>query len=268
MNGASDNTHFDMPIVIKISRTAPALDTTIVLFDKNGVLYSIDNSVFTSTWGSNMIQMNLSFVPQSVQFDPESEILADATFTKDPGLTLLPLNEFEFSAQKENNAAKLLWAISEPMRYSLYEIERSVAGSAFQKINTQFAIPNAVNFMYLDTDMPNGLIYYRIKVFESNGSSFYSKVAVINNKKTEVFEISPNPAVDYINISHASTKTIIANIRIVDGMGKMVKRLPSQSILPGSKLRIPVEGIAAGTYFIEIEGSQYFKIVKKVLITK
>ncbi|MCC6693355.1 MAG: T9SS type A sorting domain-containing protein [Chitinophagaceae bacterium] len=268
VNGASDNTHFDMPLVIKISRTAPIADTTIVLFDKNGEIYTLDNGVFTTTLGSNIIQMNLSFVPQTIQFDPESEILADASFAKDPGLTVLPLNEFEFSAQKENNTAKLLWTIGVPMRYTYFEIERSVTGSAFEKIHAQNATSSAVNFMYLDTDMPNGIIYYRIKVFEANGSSFYSKVAVINNKKMEVFEVNPNPAVDFIYVSHASAKTIKANIRIVDAVGKTVKVISGQSIFPGNKLRIPVQDIAAGTYFVEIDGSQYFKIVKKVLITK
>src|SRR6218665_2994139 len=122
VNGASDNTHFDMPLVIKISRASPAKDTTVVLFDKNGTLYTVNNGVFTSIGSGNIIQIGLSFTPTTLAFDPESEILANGSFSKDAGLALLATKVVSFSAVKDNNDAKLLWGIDQGMEYNSFEV--------------------------------------------------------------------------------------------------------------------------------------------------
>ncbi|MFT3982246.1 MAG: M1 family aminopeptidase [Ferruginibacter sp.] len=271
VSGTSDNTHFDMPLVIKFSRTSPAADTTIILFDKGGVLYNDNNGVFTSSWGSNLIQVGLSFVPTAVSFDPESEILATATFTKDATLTLLATKIAEFSAKKENKDARLYWSIDQSFDYNAFEIERSLNGTTFEKIGTQTAAQNTTNarsFYHTDRNMPIGIVYYRIKIIERDGSSFYTKVAVVNNKQTAVFEVNPNPAIDNMFISHNDSKTIIANIRIVDAAGKLVKTFTKQSLLPGAKLAVNVKDMPPGIYYVEIEAEQYFKMIKKVMVIR
>lgn len=270
-SSGSTNIHFDVPLVIRFSRTSPAQDTTIVLFDKQGTLYTVDNGTFTTMGAGNMIQVGLSFVPTTVTFDPESEILVQATFTKDASLTLLATRLLSFSASKVNKDAKLVWSIDQGMDYAAFEIERSKDGVLFEKIGEQTAAQNTSgsrSFVHTDIQMPAGIVYYRIKVLERNGAYFYSKLGVINNKQTEVFEVNPNPAVNDIFISHSNTKTIVANIKINNGAGKTVMMLQKQSLAPGAQLKIPVAKLAAGIYYVEIEGEQYFKMIKKIMVVK
>ncbi len=269
VNAASDNSHFDMPLVIRISRTAPAADTTIVLFDRNGVINTVNDGVFTS-WGSNIIQLGLSFTPTTVTFDPLSEVLADGVFTKNAGLALLATNVVEFTAKKEGKNADLLWTIDQAADYSSFEIERSSNGTSFEKIASQFAAQNngARSFTHTDYNIPSGRIYYRIKIIENDGSYFYTKVASIINKATEAFVVSPNPATDHVMISHSSQAAVVANIRVVDNAGRTVKSLLKQTIPAAGKLRVPLQDLGAGNYYVEIDGDQYFKMTHKIVLIK
>lgn len=120
----------------------------------------------------------------------------------------------------------------------------------------------------MDYNLPAGIVYYRIQIIERDGSSFYTKTASINNKLNESFIVSPNPATDYINISHGSSASIIVNVKITDAAGRFVKAVSKQRVGAGSNLRIPMDGYAAGTYYVEIEGEAYFKVVKKIALIK
>ena len=97
---------------------------------------------------------------------------------------------------------------------------------------------------------------------------FYTKIASLNNKFSEPFVVSPNPASDHIMISHGSSTSLLANVKLLDGAGRLVKVLSKQLIAAGNKLRIPLDGLSAGTYYVEIEGGEYFKVVKKIALIK
>ena len=271
VNSGSDNTHFDIPVVIRFTKsTAPTGDTTITLFDKGGVLYKVNNGVFSSASGGNLIQIGLPFVPTRIVFDSLAETMSAGAFVKDPTLSLLATNVVNFSAQKDNRNAKLAWSIDQSFDYNSFEIERSTNGTVFEKIGTQTSAQNnnARNFSFTDYNIPAGIIYYRVKVVERNGSSFYTKIASINTKSTESFVVTPNPATDYINISHGASASLLVNVKITDAAGRLVKSLTKQSVAAGNNLRVSLAGFAAGTYYVEIEGEEYFKVVKKIALIK
>jgi hypothetical protein len=271
VNTLSNNTHFDVPLVIKFYKTsAPIKDTTIVLFDKQGSLYTVNDGVFTSSSGGNLIQISLSFTPNVIEFDALSETLTTGAFVKNAGLALLSTKLVDFTAQKEDRNAKLSWSIKESADYSLFEIEKSTNGIVFEKIATQTNIQNngLRNFSFTDYNLPKGVVFYRIKIIEKDGSSFYTKIASINNKFSESFVVSPNPASDHIMISHSASTTLLTNVKVLDASGRVVKTIAKQTIAPGNKLRIPIQGLASGTYYVEIEGGEYFKVVKKIALIK
>lgn len=277
------NNHFTMPVVLRLRKTsAPARDTTIVLFDRDGVLNRVSSDgVHSSSSGGNIIQVGISFTPESIEFDPLSETLAlpdvgpASTYTptllvKDAGLALLATKIADFAAYKDGKNAKLTWTINQAVDYASFEIERSLDGTGFTSIRNMTADqnPGAISFNHTDLNIPGGIIYYRIKVIERDGSSFYTKVATVNNKLTESFIVSPNPATDHIMVSHGATTPITVNIKITDAVGKTIKTVSKQTITTGGKLRVPLQGYASGTYYVEIEGEEYFKVIKKITLVK
>lgn len=273
--------HFDMPIVLRIRKTTtPARDTTIILFDKGGVLHRVsDNGVFSASSGGSIIQVGLSFVPTEVQYDPWSETLSKpdvsaalvpTVLVRNSALALLATKVVDFAAVKEGKNAKLSWAINQSVDYASFEIERSTTPTGFTNVGSRTAgqAPGATSFTHTDFNIPAGIIYYRIKVIEKDGSSFYTKVATVNNKSNESFVISPNPATDHIMISHGSSAPVTLNLKITDAAGKVVKTISKQAVSAGGKLRIPMDNYAAGTYYVEIEGEEYFKVVRKIALIK
>ncbi|MBC7867042.1 MAG: M1 family metallopeptidase, partial [Gloeobacteraceae cyanobacterium ES-bin-316] len=79
---------FEMPVVVRVQGSNPVtMDTTIVLYDKQGILHTVNNGVLTST-GANLVQFNLSFAPTTISFDPFRQVLANGSIMPDPTLTI------------------------------------------------------------------------------------------------------------------------------------------------------------------------------------
>lgn len=262
------NTHFNMPVVVKLSRTSPTKDTTVVLYDDNGILNYINDGVLTSS-GTNLVQFKLSFVPTTVTFDPENETIATGTFTKDAGLILLATNTVTLSGSKIANDAKLNYSIAAGMDYATVSLERSTDNINFISINsvTANAQLQESNFDYTDKNVAADIIYYRVKVTLKNGSFVYSKILALKSVlPSGYYSISPNPAKNFINISTEGTSELV-NILIYNTDGKVVKKLERQRIGEARQIIIPAKGMAAGSYFVDvIRLSTDQKITKKLIL--
>jgi len=265
--------HFDMPVVVRIQGSVPAtMDTTVVVYDLNNILYYDQNGVITST-GSNLINFHLSFTPVTITFDPFSQMLASGAFAKN---TLLPVSVLAtqvitFNGVKEGNTAKLSWGIENSLDYASFEVERSADNIAFQNIgsikSTDF--PGKTNFTFVDNNILPGNGYYRIKIIEKNGNVLYTKTIVINNKANDsYFTISPNPASRYIVISSTAAAKEIVDIKIYDATGRQVKELLKQPFSNSSNLQINVEDLGIGNYFVEIARPNQGHYTKQISIIR
>ncbi len=93
-------------------------------------------------------------------------------------------------------------------------------------------------------------------LFTSDINGVEEKINISNN-----FQISPNPAEDFIEISvgsrHALTNT---DIRIFNVFGEIVRN-PTPTLPKGEGLRIDVSGLPSGVYFVRV-GDKLMKFVK------
>lgn len=247
------NTHFNMPVVVKMSRTSPAKDTTVILYDNNGILNYINDGVLTSS-GTNTVQYRLSFIPTTVTFDPENETIATGTFTKDAGMVLVATNAVTLNGIKEANSSKLNYSVEQGMDYASINLERSADNVNFVTINSisSSAQIQETQFNYTDNNIANDIIYYRVKVILKNGATLYSKILALKAVlPAGYYSISPNPAKSFINITAAGASENV-NIIIYTGEGKVVQKLEHQRIGDNKPVIIPAKGFAAGNYFIDI----------------
>jgi hypothetical protein len=263
-------THFDMPVAVRIQGTPSTLDTTVIIYDQGGILYKDVNGVLTST-GSNIVNYHLSFTPVTITMDAFVQTLATGTFTKNTGIpvTILATNILSFNGAKAGNTAKLAWTIDNSYDYASFEVERSADGINFEKIGTLNAVdyPNTSSFSFIDYNILTGMNYYRIKIIDKNEFVLYTKTISISNKLDNYFTVSPNPAKDYIVISAAGVKEKV-DIKIFDASGRVVKKLSNQSFLNGNALKVSVEDMMAGMYFIEIQIPGVDKYIKQISIIR
>ena len=261
-------THFDMPLAVRIQGAAGVGDTTVIVYDENGVINYDNNGVLSST-GGNIVQYTLSFVPVTITFDAYSQVIATGTFTKNSGLGVLATNIINFSGNNGRDNVKLWWGIDKATDYALFEIEKSNDGVSFEKIGTIKSTENTgkYNFSFTDQSTSAATAYYRIKVVQKNGVVIYTKtIAISNTAGYELYTITPNPAADYILVNGIATEK--ADIKIYDGSGKVVKKLLKQTLTAGNGLRISVNDLCAGNYFVEIQSVNSGRHTRQIVIVK
>lgn len=257
--------HFDMPVAVRIQGVIG--DTTIVVYDNNGTIYYNNDGVLTSS-GSNIVQYNLSFVPTTVTFDAFSQVLANGSFTKYPGLVVLATGILDFTGKKELEHARLYWSINNVYNNALFEVERSTDAKNFEKIGTLSAgdSVNRQQFSFTDPAILHGTLYYRIKVIQKDGSVIYTKLVALSNITEQgLYTISPNPAHDFILINSTGLNEKI-DIKMYDAAGRLMKKSVRQPINANSTLKMMVSELSTGTYFVEILSSVNGSSTKQIVI--
>ncbi len=259
--------HFDMPLAIRIQGSSSG-DTTVIVYDKNGVINYDNNGVLTST-GSNMVQYTLSFVPSTITFDALSQTLANGAFAKDASLKVLSVNATGLSVKRQEKTAMLSWNTDKEDGFASFEIQKSTDGVLFVTIGVADAnrLVNQRSFGFTDHTLFEGVNYYRIKTNQQNGTETFSKiVSVLYKNSNAPYTISPNPAASYVLIRNNNVSEK-ADIKIVDASGKLVQKI-DQQLLPGyGDVKIDVHQLPSGTYFLKI-GSKGKTFLKPIMVTR
>jgi hypothetical protein len=177
----------------------------------------------------------------------------------------VPLNVgfTELNAQQKSiNTAKINWKVQKEDNVTAFEIEKMNSQNEFFKIGS--VKPNA-NFYYtfFDENATDSKNYYRIKVIEANGDTYYSAIVNTSNgyKPVQDITITPNPADEKINI-FLGNDAGNSKLEIINNMGQVVF---TQN---GSKdyLSADISHLAKGYYHVRITGDNTLstgKFIKK-----
>lgn len=99
-----------------------------------------------------------------------------------PNSALLPSSNLKsFDARVQNGAIALNWALAKDHSIEKIDVERSSGNGAFIKINTVSIERSGV--VDYEADGEN---YYRLKLYENDGKSFYSKTIVVKNAEKPI----------------------------------------------------------------------------------
>lgn len=115
----------------------------------------------------------------------------------------LPLKTFVFEARKNENKALLNFKTTDETNINKYEIERSIDGNRFIKIEEIKANNFARNeYNYFDEQPFETINYYRIKTIEKDGKITYSEVKPLDFSiiKKHSIKIYPNPVASILNV--------------------------------------------------------------------
>jgi hypothetical protein len=142
-------------------------------------------------------------------------------------LSTLPLRLLSFSGNN-GGAGKnhIMWTIADAYNIEQIELERSDAvPTAFQKIySVSSGINTTLEKQYFYYDLPSDIIsYYRLKIFETNGSVYYSNILRLNNSSNvgSLF-VFPNPSYNVITISGLKGA---GELQIISPEGRLVRRI-------------------------------------------
>jgi len=166
--------------------------------------------------------------------------------------TPLPLTLLSFNAQKQNSIVLLNWLTTNEINTQYFNVERSTDGIHFipiGKVNAQTSTATNKAYSFTDNSFPTGIIYYRLKMMDINGTFTYSPIVRINNNSGIVINIYPNPASNMATIELPSGIGKNIAINVINASGQLVKQLLQKS---APQIQLNVSAIPAGAYTVYI----------------
>jgi hypothetical protein len=184
----------------------------------------------------------------------------------------LPVKWASFIGSKSTDASILKWSTSSETNNSHFEIQRSVDGKNFEAIGKVKGSGNSnrsVNYSFTDKEAATTkTTYYRLKQVDFDGKSEYSKtVSVVNTiAKAGIGATLPNPFNNDLNVTVNASSATVANIVIMDMIGKIHHTSTEQLQSGVNTISINTTDMPDGIYFVRVSynGETYTqKVVKK-----
>jgi hypothetical protein len=180
--------------------------------------------------------------------------------------TTLPVRVVDFYGENKNTVNKLFWQTEFEEDIDYYIIERSIDGENYQFIARQEAMGNSHELKLYDVtdeNAPEGVVYYRLRAIELNGSMAHSQITTIKRNSLLDITVHPNPANAQLFINSSASLTD-CNITVVNTLGTEVhsdKRLNSDI-----EWVLDVSNLPAGVYVVIISGkssSGQYRFIKQ-----
>jgi SdrD B-like domain/Secretion system C-terminal sorting domain len=194
----------------------------------------------------------------------------------DAGLigTPLPSTGLKLVAVNSGNDVTLNWKTESENETDYFEIERSTDNINFISIGRKTAAGSSSSERNYDLQdniaavANNGILYYRVKLFDRNGAFRYSNTAVVRLRNSGI-KVWPNPFAGSLQISIRSEQSNSVQLQVNDIAGRTLLLQTRQLQRGVNQLSIDnLEALPSGTYILRIinhsDGSaQAFKITKE-----
>jgi len=139
--------------------------------------------------------------------------------------TPLPVSFTSIHAYAENGDVLLKWEVEDERNIMQYEIEKSLDGNTFTKLENVVATNGASNsYHWIDQNAAAGYNFYRIRSMDANGKAAYSEIvkAFIGNRISGII-VYPNPVKNgVVNLQFNQQPAGKYRIRIITESGEVV----------------------------------------------
>lgn len=267
-SGFSINRFFDI-----VPANNSALNATAKMFYFDAELAGI-NEAELKQWASANNGASWNLLGADAQ-DATANFVAKNSINSFNRLTLassinnpLPVQLLAFNGQLQGNDVLLTWSTASQVNTRHFELQRSADGRSFTSISTTAAIngntPRA--YGYVDKDPFFGVVFYRLKVVDNDGTFRYSSVVAVNKGlyTNLLLNAYPTPTHGLINIRFTSSSVTAATVQLTDVNGTVVlsKAIIAQKGL--NEVQYNLANLAQGTYFLRLTGidNKIIKIIK------
>ncbi|HWB24184.1 MAG TPA: T9SS type A sorting domain-containing protein [Chitinophagaceae bacterium] len=176
------------------------------------------------------------------------------------GANPLPVTLLYFRALLRDGSTNLSWETTAEINTALFEVQRSLNGSAFETIASQPAAGNstvAKQYNVVDVKPPAGTLYYRLKEIDKDDKTTYSLIIKVDNNSSPAISLYPNPATNFVRVNVPAgiqPKTVL----VYNNAGQLLM----QRNITGALISrgINVSALAAGRYqmvLVSKDGRQY-----------
>lgn len=174
----------------------------------------------------------------------------------------VPIELISFKGLAQDNGNLISWSTASEFNNDYFKLERSSDGQNFaviDEIDGAGTTNIRHNYNYLDTDIRNGIVYYRLTQVDFDGSSTRTDVISVNRKGEEVFainEIYPIPARDFVEISFQAVNDGIVGIEVYSLAGRFIFSTDFDAQKGVNTYRLNIDSLYAGMYFLSINNGE------------
>lgn len=184
--------------------------------------------------------------------------------------TTLPLHLLNFTGSRSGKTTHLYWDSDNEIDIDGFTIERSMDGNNFYPTGNVPANnkPGINHYNYTDDYGNNGRIYYRLKIFEKDGSFNYSKIVSFSPASAGLFSFTlyPNPSKGYVQLQINSKGNENIYIKVSDASGRTI--ISKKGMLIDGLNTMPLPGcerLSKGIYFVSVYTQEKAQTVKLII---
>ncbi|HAY34897.1 MAG TPA: hypothetical protein DCY06_12270 [Bacteroidetes bacterium] len=194
------------------------------------------------------------------------------TILKGYSSPFIPVNMVSFNASINGNEVNLSWKTATETNNKGFDVERN-DGQSWSKI--AFVTGNgttteANTYSYLDKPESKGLIKYRLKQIDFDGTYEYSDIVEVNVGAPVKFDLAqnyPNPFNPVTTIKYSLASKANVELKIYNILGKEVARIVNEVQDAGNySIEFNASKFASGVYFYELNAGTFNSKKKMILI--
>lgn len=186
----------------------------------------------------------------------------------------LPVELAAFSAHVVQNQVELYWRTSSETNNDYFTVERSLSGERFDelgKVKGKGTTSGVNEYHFSDPNPVNGILYYRLKQTDYDGTSTYSQIISVSfdGLRLPVIAVFPNPAGPSgftIRISGLSDSIRECTINIFTLQGQQYMQLEAIKNADGIlECRVPASQVPPAGFYI-INAGPVSALTKQIII--
>jgi trimeric autotransporter adhesin len=265
---------FAIPIKIRLYISKPELDALIAAPSSGvtsvtslKVLKNNDacgSAIATSTaMLSPMNPTTADFQHGSNGYVLQTSVSSFSSFYFAASSIVLPVDLVTFNGVLQSDLSTLLkWTTANEVNTAGFELERSIDGNNFNQIAFVKAAGNSstsLDYSHTDKeaiDQQSNILYYRLKIINTNGTFKYSNIVTIYLPITKVvITVAPNPVVNDVKGNIISPISGNATLRIFDNTGRVVLQTTTFIKKGNTNFSQNINQLASGAYYLDISGN-------------
>jgi hypothetical protein len=180
----------------------------------------------------------------------------------------LPANMKNYNAVLRGSKVYVEWVTTSESNTDRFVLERATANGQYQEI-TSVTAAGASNadkkYVLIDEQPARGLNLYRLVLVNRDGQRDYFDIKRITLPNGGGYVNIPSPVRGTLNVYVNVDRSQNVSVTVHDLNGRTLHRI-NKSFAPGlSENRVAITTLAAGTYFVKVEG-ETFSETRKVLV--
>ena len=164
----------------------------------------------------------------------------------------LPVKLLDFHASSENGSAILDWKIDASGDASYFEIQEAAQDMQFENSGEIPALDNTTSYEFKSRLLDQEHQFFRLKVYEKNGNSFFSRTVEIAAHEKDIFRanIFPTLAGSVATLAVRSLCNGDLTMFVIAMDGKTVERFHFPVTAGDNNIFLDLSGLPAGMYTV------------------